>query len=676
MLKSRKQARKQSRKQSKKQSKKQTRKQTRKQPRNYKNKLKRFTKKNGGGGNYNKLNVIKRTVSLIDEATSPVIREGSSSRSKSKYRKGGDDTILEKMFSTLSYINENGETYEIPIVTIPKGTILFRSIPYKRLLNNDYCGVKKVNDSTPKNQHDEDKGSDEEESSDEEDTTSSYCLHKNHNVFFYPYPGYSYNYGDEHGNLTIFVVKRNMKLVNLLLPSKYIRGDKHTLPFLKSCDKIEESFCDGLNGNSYDPCLTEHLLETHPDINGMYTIADMDTLKHYTKYNFLQDYSLLNRDRDNVGIPEIILYPFKEREIIEKKWNLEDCKKEENDMNYYRLDTGMWRISNTKDSSYYRDSQFQQIFHEYLSPQGNTGKHITIFSPLKIFVLWEDLPIEYKKDCVPIIFSWKSKLSQFQKDINKLNDPSYKKHYVVAETKDYTNTLYLERTPLGLVMPDESNSTGRTLLNNIKQYFQGQTHIPLKIQVSRSGVKSEINIVMLYNSINVGDIVYFYSSLSHRFDQSEEFYILDNQSRLAKMSSFEVPDYIVDSDYNTLIVPIDISKHIVTKGKSIKRIYQNILFTMFRRQKRRPQYSHKGPQESKNTRIIVEVDPKDTMLQYYEIKDKDLATRYSYGYHNDSWNPSLKVSFSDNSENLFFSSDELEGEKKYETEKKKNKIHL
>ena len=111
---------------------------------------------------------------------------------------------------------------------------------------------------------------------------------------------------------------------------------------------------------------------------------------------------------------------------------------------------------------------------------------------MKIFVLWEDLPIEYRKDCVPIIFSWESKLSQFQKDINKLNDPLYNKHYVVAETKDYTNTLYLERTPLGLVMPDESNSTGRTLLNNIKRYFQDETHIPLKFQVSRSGVKSEI----------------------------------------------------------------------------------------------------------------------------------------------------------------------------------------
>ena len=86
-------------------------------------------------------------------------------------RKGGNN-ILEKMFSTLSYTNENGETYEIPIVTIPKGTILFRSIEKKSLLNNDYCGIKKVNDSKSENEYDE------------EEDTSSYCLHKNHNVFF------------------------------------------------------------------------------------------------------------------------------------------------------------------------------------------------------------------------------------------------------------------------------------------------------------------------------------------------------------------------------------------------------------------------------------------------------------------------------------------------------------
>ncbi len=609
-----------------------SRKQTRKQ--SIKNKkLKRFTKKKNGG-----------------------------------VRKGGNN-ILEKMFSTLSYTNENGETYEIPIVTIPKGTILFRSIKEKSLLNNDYCGIKKVNDSKSENEYDEEEDT-TNEYDEEEDNNSSYCLHKNHNVFFYPYPGYSYSYGDEHGNLTIFVAKRNLKLVNLLLPSKYIRGDRRTLSFLKSCNKIEKSFCDGLEGNSYDPCLTKHFLETYPDINGMYTIAGMDTSKHYMKYNFLQDYSLLNRDRDNVGIPEIILYPFETRMIEEKIWKLPECKEAKN-MNYYTLFTDSWRIPHVKIPSYYKDSEFQKIFHKYLSPTGNAGKHITIFSPLKLFVLWEDLPQKYRKDCVPIIFSWKSKLSQFQKDINKLNDPLYNEHFVVAKTNDYTNNLYLERTSIGLVMPDESNDKYMTLLNSIKQYFKGETHIPLKFQVSRSGVKSEINIVMLYNSINVGDIVYLYSTLSHRFDQSEEFYIVDNESRLTKMSSFQVPDNLIDSDYNTLIVPMDISNYIVTKlEKSIKQTYKNMFYTMFRTQKHSSFVtSIRGPKKSKITRIIVEVDPNDSMLQDYTIKDKDTIIGYTYGYHNDSWNPSLKISYNDNSESLLFSSDEIEEEEKYIIEK-------
>ena len=599
-----------------------SRKQTRKQSRKNK-KLKRFTKKKNGG-----------------------------------VRKGGNN-ILEKMFSTLSYTNENGETYEIPIVTIPKGTILFRSIKKKSLLNNDYCGIKKVNDSKSENEYDE------------EEDTSSYCLHKNHNVFFYPYPGYSYNYGDDEGNLTIFVVKRDLKLVNLLLPSKYSRGDRYTLSFLKSCNKIEKSFCDGLQGNSFDPCLTKHFLETNPDINGMYAIAGIDTSKHYMKYNFLQDYSLLNRDRDNIGIPEIILYPFERRMIEEKIWKLPECKEEKN-INYYTLFTDSWRIAYVINPSYYKDSEFQKIFHKYLSPTGNAGKHITIFSPLKLFVLWEDLPQKYRKDCVPIIFSWKSKLSQFQKDINKLNDPLYNKHFVVAKTKDYTNNLYLERLPSGLIRPDESENNDKStpLLNNIKQFFQGETHIPLKFSWYIGLFKSEINIVMLYNSIKVGDIVYLspYWESYNRYDKSEEFYIFDKESRLTKMSSFQVPDNLIDSDYNTLIVPIDISNYIVTKlGKSIKQIYKRIFFSIFRSQEVSSTYSSK--KKKVKTRIIVEVDPNDKMLQDYTIKDKDTAIGYTYGYHNDSWNPSLKISYNDNSETLLFSSDEIEEEEKYIIEK-------
>ena len=53
------------------------------------------------------------------------------------------------------------------------------------------------------------------------------------------------------------------------------------------------------------------------------------------------------------------------------------------------------------------------------------------------------------------------------------------------------------------------------------------------------------------------------------------------------------------------------------------------------------------------------------MLQDYTIKDKDTIIGYTYGYHNDSWNPSLKISYNDNSESLLFSSDEIEEEEKY-----------
>ena len=59
--------------------------------------------------------------------------------------------------------------------------------------------------------------------------------------------------------------------------------------------------------------------------------------------------------------------------------------------------------------------------------------HVTIYSPLKMYVVWEYLEEKYKKDCIPIILDANSKLTQFQSDVNKLNEILYKRLFTTYD---------------------------------------------------------------------------------------------------------------------------------------------------------------------------------------------------------------------------------------------------
>jgi hypothetical protein len=273
----------------------------------------------------------------------------------------------------------------LSIITIPKGTILFRK---SKDINSDYCGVpQKYN-------------------------KNDYLTHRDHNVFFYFYPFYSDGIDattDEMKN-KMFYLTKDIQLLNLTYPSKANRGDRHNVDYeyiFKSCNKIDEALY------RYDPCLSDYFIENYPDVMGMLAIAKTDTKEHlelyYNKNNSEKDealfYSVLWQDSEIKGSPEIILHPFQKRikESLHEMGvvqSLEDCKKLPK--NYEFLEE-----SNKENS-------IVSILNEYLRPKGKNNKHITIFSPLKLFVLYEELDDKYKKSCVPLVMSIKSKLQTFQ----------------------------------------------------------------------------------------------------------------------------------------------------------------------------------------------------------------------------------------------------------------------
>ena len=120
--------------------------------------------------------------------------------------------------------------------------------------------------------------------------------------------------------------------------------------------------------------------------------------------------------------------------------SIEDCEKLPK--NYELLEE-----SNTENS-------IVSILNEYLRPKGKNNKHITIFSPLKLFVLYEELDDKYKKSCVPLIMDIKSKLQTFQ-------------------TNDKDDMVPFHRVDINEIYHDTNRTFNETIFNTTRRSKRG-----------------------------------------------------------------------------------------------------------------------------------------------------------------------------------------------------------
>ena len=168
-------------------------------------------------------------------------------------------------------------------IVIPKGTVLFRGMHSTVTLTSDFAGIP---------------------------DGENFCLGENYNVFFYPFPwisstveGYSYT--------TIYVTTRDLKLVNLILPSRFNRQNRETgTGGIVSCNKINIG-CDEV-GREYDPCVD--YTKVSKDVSGMLAIAKADAASlEFSKVHFRKwanKYFTTYKDsRGLIGVPEFVLHP-------------------------------------------------------------------------------------------------------------------------------------------------------------------------------------------------------------------------------------------------------------------------------------------------------------------------------------------------------------------------------
>jgi hypothetical protein len=243
--------------------------------------------------------------------------------------------------SLLEYRNYkfNGKNVEIPILTIKKGTLLFRyvyDIPkdnkfIKDMSEGSFIGIRKSRN------------------------VDSFCLPFTYNVFFYPYPyimdtnKYLFYNKVNRAEMVLFETTKDLKVVLLLTPSKLRRISKEEEnEILITCDNYE--YCENLKGFYYDACFRKDFLEKNKDIMGYYGISEGDSkrfLKSYKtpKYKPFKKFVHFYKNDKNVGIPELVLYPRNERifediNIEIKKGKVYEYIKENEDLfNYKMIDT-------------------------------------------------------------------------------------------------------------------------------------------------------------------------------------------------------------------------------------------------------------------------------------------------------------------------------------------------
>lgn len=357
---------------------------------------------------------------LFEEKLKAIKKARKEKKMKAKKEKNKAE-LEHKLIYNIEYKNDKGKDLNISGITIPKGTILFRK---SMDINSDYCGYP--------------------------NSENMYLIHTDTNVFFYFYPFYSdiIDATDDQMTNKMFYLTRDIQLLNLTNTSKFNkenRSDNDEPDVYTSCGDKHTGL------KEYDPCLPNKFMKSYPDIMGFLAIADIDAGVHRKIYHnepVYQNksekdealfYSVLWEDEYNVGAPEVILHPFQKR--IEEDYSegglvqsIDDCNK--HPKNYELLE----------ESS--KENSIVSILNEYLRPEGKNNKHITIFSPLKLFVLYEELDDKYKKSCVPLIMDIKSKLQTFQKTDLYKDDmvPFHRVNVNPGTNETFNETIFKTRT--------------------------------------------------------------------------------------------------------------------------------------------------------------------------------------------------------------------------------------
>jgi hypothetical protein len=275
------------------------------------------------------------------------------------------------------------------ILTIPKGTVLFRVVknPDNHLF--DFLG-----------KYDKE--------------TDTYTLSPDQNTFFYFYP-YVFDTNKylpleipegKTPKMITYITTKDVNVLILVKPSEYTKSKRSRANSIISCKDILT--CDGEAGMKEDLCFNPRFKEQNPDVIGKINLKygdNLDLKKAIESGDFddFQKFIAFFRDADfDSGIFELSLYPriTHKNECINTKLNLPGydwINKHLNEFNYFPFNVHTHKI--------YEKGKFYDFLEDSFKPSGykelETEKvyHLTIDKRTYFYVLVEAASADTLKHC-------------------------------------------------------------------------------------------------------------------------------------------------------------------------------------------------------------------------------------------------------------------------------------
>lgn len=206
-----------------------------------------------------------------------------------------------------NYTTKNGANFQT--VTLPKGIVLFRGIYFEEGMRHekifsDLLGYR---------------------------TGNYFKISPTFNTFFYPAP-YVSQCVDQFNIHIIYTTNVDLELLLLIKPSVHHRGLRkdsnnplHEL--IDTCTSISDKDACGFEMKEADPCFTNEILQSYPQIKGYIAIAKSDKDRFYRQYKlFFDKHQNMNKinqmlptmlcdTREFIGIPEIVIHPHSNRQL-------------------------------------------------------------------------------------------------------------------------------------------------------------------------------------------------------------------------------------------------------------------------------------------------------------------------------------------------------------------------
>jgi hypothetical protein len=285
------------------------------------------------------------------------------------------------------------------ILTIPKGTILFRHVYKTDSPIYDFLG--KYNEKEDK-----------------------YTLSPDQYIYFYFYPyirdtnKFVSSEIQDISTMITYVTSRDVNILLLIYPSKYSKSKRFRSNAIALCD--EKIDCSGQKGFETDICFKNKFREENPDILGNISIkysdnVDLKEAIQSGKFNdFKKFITFFKNVNNNSGVPELALYP--------RTKNTDKCIETKLDVSGYDWITKHFEEFNyfpllVQPHKLYEKDDFYKFLIQGFNPEGyidpETSKvvyHLTIDKRTYFYMLKEVIEKKTYDHCLDIHIKNKLKI--------------------------------------------------------------------------------------------------------------------------------------------------------------------------------------------------------------------------------------------------------------------------